>query len=412
MEVSCSSQLYPKPYIGYVNLAHQVSCSAILAAALTEFFPAARLKSFQATEKCFFCDVIFPFTFEKEALPLLEERMRAWVKKNVSFQMLEMMPANAVQFLEHHGFPTVALGAQQNVDFIKILRLDRFAGIASGKPLDATGEVKLFKLLFADEQSGTTRILGTSATSKEILKSQIEQCKKISNHLHFAEELKLISSFSGGYVWLPRGEALKNHLISQVLNFPDIDPISTPALDEPSISAFHAQYCQKTHRGAWECSKRLLEGVEGDLLDPRIGSADRISLPLNEASIISFLQIIAKFFKIFPFDARVVSVGKPAKILRDTVGHQFKKIAVERGLKTGIEFRCQDALGREWAGPRIWTEDKKGLVVLSLFNSLERFIALLLEKTQLRERVPFSIVKGDIEMLLEMLTSRLRKLES
>lgn len=378
--------------LALMNLSHQVSCSVLLAAALTEFFPAAKLKSFQATEKCFFCDLVFPFPFEKEAFSLLEERMRILIKKDLPFHLLEMTPPNAAQYLNHHGFPSVAEAAGQRGDFVKIISLDRFAGIASGKPLESTGEIKFFKLFQVIEFNGITRILGTSADSKPSLKSQLQSCAHITSHLHLACDLKLMTPLSKSWIWLPRGEVLKNLLMKELLNFSEIDAISTPALEEASLRTFHAEYCLQTQRGAWECFKTKFEGTGHELLDPEIATQVRISLPLNESSVISFLQIIAKFFTIFPFDARVVAVGKVAKILKD---HVTGPISQERGLKPRIEFRLQDSLGREWAGPCIWIEGQ--IVVLSLFSCLERFLALLLEKTQ--GELPFRFQPEQIRIL-------------
>jgi threonyl-tRNA synthetase len=122
-------------------------------------------------------------------------------------------------------------------------------------------------------------------------------------------------------------------------------------------------------------------GGEGtELLDPVRGSVDRVFLPGREESVISFLQIIAKFLKIFSFDYEVVIVGKTAKILREALEKLELESSHERGEQPGIEFLISDALGRMWTGPRISYDEKTGLVQLSLFHSLERFVALLLEK--------------------------------
>jgi hypothetical protein len=355
-------------------LAHQVSCSVVLAAALTEFFPAAKLLSFQATPSCFFCDLVLPFPFEKEVFPLLEERMRVWIKKNISFEFLEMTPSNAANFLGHHGFPTVAAHVQHQENFVQIVRLDQFAGQASGRPLKTTGEIKFFKLCQAEKLGSVVRIIGASGHSKEELKEGVNGCKQIVNHLAVAGQLGL---FRDG-LWLPRGEALKNVLISRLVKLSGADVISSPALDMAGLAPFHAKYCQESGRGAFECVKQHLGGLGEGLLDPVIGTSDRLSLPLKEESVISFLQIIAKFFTIAPFNPRVVVFGKPSRRVLGALAAQDVKCVLERGSKPGIEFCLRDSLGREWTGPRIWEEEK--IVSLSLFHSLERFVALLLEQ--------------------------------
>jgi threonyl-tRNA synthetase len=113
-----------------------------------------------------------------------------------------------------------------------------------------------------------------------------------------------------------------------------------------------------------------------------VGTTDRFFFTPDEASVISFLQIIAKFLTIFSFEFEVVIVGKISKLLRDAVKKVGFKTTSEQGEFSWIEFRLQDGLGRSWAGPRMWHEMKAGVVTGSLFYSLERFVALLVERNE------------------------------
>ncbi|HVX00069.1 MAG TPA: His/Gly/Thr/Pro-type tRNA ligase C-terminal domain-containing protein [Candidatus Babeliaceae bacterium] len=357
------------------NLPQQVSCSMVLAAALGELFPDAKVLSMQATEKCFFCDIAFPFTFEDEMLPLLEERMRRWIKKNLPFQQLEMLPSNAVKFFEHHGNSHAAFFAQRETGLVRILQLDRFVGKSPGKSLASTGLVKFFKLVQAEVYGSWIRILGVSASSKQDLKSP----RLPSSHLKLVQELSLLTPSLDGWIWLPRGEILKKVLIERVCqDFSGIDPISTSALSDKELVLCHARYLEKTKRGSIEFLKRPLDGEGRELLDPAVGTVDRLFLPFQEESIISFLQIITKFLKIFAFEHEEVN-------------------PVKRGLKKPHEIELIDALGRSWKGPSLWLEEKTKMVGLSLFHSLERFIALLVEKTE--GRLPFWLQPEQVRIL-------------
>jgi len=71
------------------------------------------------------------------------------------------------------------------------------------------------------------------------------------------------------------------------------------------------------------------------------------------------------------------------------------KSSSESGEQSGIEFLISDALGRMWTGPRIFLDERSGVVGLSLFYSLERFVALLLEMDQL----PFSLQPEQVRIL-------------
>ena len=347
----------------------EVSCSLVLAAALTEFFPLAKIVAIQATNKCFFCDFTLPFSFEKEVIPLLEERMRVLVKKDLNFEFFEMAPGNAADFLEHHGVGSVASFVRHQNNFVKIVKLDRFAAQVLERPLKRTGEIQLFKLCKVDQIGGMVRLIGAFGASKEELKERVQGCKEVVNHLHLAQEKNL---YHDG-IWLPEGERLKQRLIAYLLKLAQVDFISTPALDIASMGPYHAKY----GKGCFEVVKQTLEGMGGGLLDAKVGVVDRLSLPLKTESIISFLQIIAQFFTIVPFKARVVHVGKPARQIGDVLKAQGVKFTLERGEKPRLEFRLEDSLGRAWCGPRIWEEEK--IVSLSFFYSLERFIGLLLE---------------------------------
>ncbi|MBS0647603.1 MAG: hypothetical protein JSS10_00085 [Verrucomicrobia bacterium] len=362
---------------------HQVSCSVILAAALSDLFPAAQIRSCQATEKYFFCDVVFPFIFESEMIPLLEERMRSWVKKDLTFQVLEMMPSNAAQFLKHQGNTFAAESVRHENGLVQIIQLDRFAGRSPGDPLETTGEIEFFKLFLCQLHGKWIRLMGTAALSKDDLKQQVKTGKELPDHLKLIQEMQLLAPCPGGWLWLPRGEALKKSLIEKAFQlFSDIDPLTTPASNDKDLILCHTEYVKASGRGSCEIVKLFLGGEGVELLDPIQGTADRIFLPGREESIISFLQIITKFLKIFAFDYEVVIVGKTAKILREALKKLEIESTLERGEQPGIEFLISDALGRMWTGPRISYDEKRGLAQLSLFHSLERFVALLLEKTK------------------------------
>jgi threonyl-tRNA synthetase len=360
----------------------------ILAAAMGDLFPAAQVQIFQATEKCFYCDVIFPFEFESEMIPLLEERIRGWVMKDLPFKTLEMMPVNAAQFLKHQGNAYAAEAVRHDPDVVRIVQLDRFAGRSPGETLDSTGAVKFFKLIPPQKHGKRLRLIGTAAFSKDDLKEQVKACKEISDHLSLLEG-KFLDRCPGGWLWLPQGEALKKNLLEQAFKlFSGISLITTPATNDKELILCHSAYVKAYGRGSFEVLKMHLGGEGLELFDPSWGVVDRAYLPGKEESVISFLQIITKFLKIFAFDYEVVIVGKTAKALREALKKSEIEATSERGEESGIEFLISDDLGRMWTGPRISWDEKTGLVQLTLFNSLERFVALLVEKK-----------KGDIRPL-------------
>ncbi|HEX2580178.1 MAG TPA: hypothetical protein VHK67_07245 [Rhabdochlamydiaceae bacterium] len=371
----------------------QASCSIILAAAMGELFPDAQVRAFLATETCFYCDVVFPFTFESEMIPLLEERMKGWIKKDLPFRHLEMMPANAAQFLKHHNNRHAAEVVKGQPCLVEIVQLDNFAGLSPGPTVETTGEIEFYRLANVQHHGSWIRIIGTAAFSKEELKAQVKIIKELPSHLALVKEKQLLMSSPQGWIWLPKGEAFKKAILDKAFQlFSGIDLITTPAVSEKELALCHAAYIKACGRGSAERLKISLGGSGFELFDTAEGVVDRVFLPKNEESVISFLQIITKFLKIFTFDYVVVVVGNPAKILREALKKSQIESSVDSGEASGIEFLLSDALGRMWAGPRIFCDDKAGLVGLSLFYSLERFVALLLEK-RLHERDPFSTIE-------------------
>ena len=318
--------------------------------------------------------------------------MKSWIKKDLSFKQLDMMPANAAQFLKHHNNRHAAEIVRGQPGIAEIVQLDNFAGLSPGPTLETTGGVKFYKIASVQHQGSWIRLIGTAAFSKDELKTQVKTLKNLPTHLALVREKQLLMSTPQGWIWLPKGETFKKKILDKAFQlFSGIDLITTPAVDEKELALCHEAYVKATGRGSAEVVKMSLGGSGLELMDTAQGVIDRVFLPRSEESVISFLQVITTFLKIFPFDYEVVTVGNPAKILRGALKKSQIKSSEENGEKSGIEFLLSDALGRMWTGPRIFCDDKAGLVGLSLFYSLERFVALLLEK-QLHERDPFSTI--------------------
>lgn len=374
----------------------QASCSIILAAAMGELFPDAEVRSFLATENCFYSDVNFPFEFESEMIPLLEERMKGWIMKDLPFRQFDMMPANAAQFLKHHKNPHAAEIVKGQPGIVEIVQLDNFAGLSPGPTLESTGEVKFYKIANVQLNGSWIRLIGTAAFSKDELKLQVKRWKNIPSHLTLVKERQLLApcplGSRGGWLWLPEGEIFKKKILEKTIQlFSGIDLITTPALNDKDLILCHSSYIKATGRGSAEVVKMSLGGEGFELVDTHDGVVDRAFLLGNEENVISFLQIITKFLKLFTFDYEVVIVGNPAKILREALKKLQIKSSPENGEQSGIEFLISDALGRMWTGPRIFFDERSGLVGLSLFYSLERFVALLLEKNWEKDELPFSL---------------------
>jgi hypothetical protein len=373
----------------------KTSLATILAAALADLFPDAVLINFFATDKGFFCDFSLPFPFEKRFLPILEERMGFCVKKQLAFIEMEMVPSNAAQLLQERGVNSYMVNkvlAKSNL--VTLIRLDHFVGVSPGSHLPTTGDVPPWKLVRGFQYDGWIRLFGVAGSSKEELKEFVKTKPSDESHLGLVEKLQLFkpyhffSSVKGdgtGWCSLPLGESLKKNLITFVgRHFSDVDLIATHALDPQSLMLFHADYVERTGRKSWEILKIPLDGDGLELLTSSVGFCDTLFFLSDEKEISVFLQNIVSLLKIFCFDFRVVAVGKISKALKKSLEQAGIENLLQKGPSPLVEFQIADSLGRYWTGPRVWHEEREKFIRSSLFYSLERFVALLLESKKSR----------------------------
>ena len=157
------------------------SLSYLLAIALKELFPKAEIDQIRATSRCFFCDIRFDGEFSTSLMSLLEERMREWAEQKIPFQVLNMVPHNAAQLLEHHGEKKLAQQVRKKEGLIRLLQLDRFFFLAEEDIPETTGDIPYFKLVCYKPLKKGIRLLGTGALLKDSLKQQARQLKAVED---------------------------------------------------------------------------------------------------------------------------------------------------------------------------------------------------------------------------------------
>jgi threonyl-tRNA synthetase len=168
--------------------------------------------------------------------------------------------------------------------------------------------------------------------------------------------------------------------------------IATPSATILEMIQNHAKVGKKTAAIAYiGCG----QGKEG-LFTPGKGFVDQAYF-FGDASefVISFLQFIVKFLRMFPFDYEVVLCGKETKLLQKALKSCHIEAAIEREGESGIEFRLRDVWGRGWTGPYIRMEGSATLC--SFFSSMERFVGLLLEASN--GALPFWLAPEQIRIL-------------
>jgi threonyl-tRNA synthetase len=397
------------------------TAAVLLASAVSDLFPDALLIGGQGTPDHFFYDFVFPFTFQKEFLTLIEERMRFTIREKRGIKKLDMMPSNAAAMMRHRGQKLAAdalLDVRRAV--IEMCQIGDFVAY-SPQPFSLDLSIPFFKLLegFPLEGSGgqTTRIVGIASRDKQTVKSAIKQLSFSSrSHLTAAIDAELFAPLSeeGFWMWRSKGLTLFNLLDSWwraehvKQNF---SLVRTPvALMEEGITQAHLECYLLTGASKIAEVALLANPDAGDLslglFAPRAGFADQAHLFCPEEKLleetISSLQFILKIPKILGFEFEIVlsvssagtnkSRARAVSIFRDALEKSALGYSVEKDERVGtlasVDIRFPDALGRRWTGPQLSIPDlampvgKGSALIRSTWGSFERIAALILEKRE------------------------------
>jgi len=213
------------------------SLSHILAAAVLEMFPEAKLGIGPAIENGFYYDFDLPRTLIPEDLPILEEKMRKIIKSDAKFEKSEI-PSNKAPLRQGSAGQAIKQFNNQpykkelikdlGSDTVTIYKLGDFVDLCKGPHVDSTADLKnvgwkLDKIAGAywkgsEKNKMLQRIYGLAFGSKkelnEFLKTRQEAEKR--DHRKIGQELELFffdETAPGMPYWLPKGLILYNNLV-------------------------------------------------------------------------------------------------------------------------------------------------------------------------------------------------------
>lgn len=204
------------------------STAHLMAQAVKELFPKAKVTIGPAIENRFYYDFDIDGTFSENDLKDIENKMRELVKNDHTVSRKELTRAEAIKIFEAMDEsykveiikdidPSEKLTAYQQADFIDLCR---------GPHVPSTGKIKHFKILGSsgaywrgDEKNKMLqRIYGTSFGSKKALKDYLhflEEAKK-RDHRKLGKELKIFTFDEevgpGLPLWLPNGTVIIEEL--------------------------------------------------------------------------------------------------------------------------------------------------------------------------------------------------------
>jgi threonyl-tRNA synthetase len=197
------------------------STAHILAAAVLEMFPEAKLGIGPAIEDGFYYDFDLPRTLIPEDLPILEEKMRAIIKANYAFEKKNIDAKKALELfkkakqsykielikdLVKNGkpLPPPPLNkGRAGVGSVTIYKTGDFVDLCAGPHIDSSGEIKpdAFKLLKiagaywkSDEKNKMLqRIYGTVWENKKELEEYLQRMEEVEkrDHRKLGKELDL-----------------------------------------------------------------------------------------------------------------------------------------------------------------------------------------------------------------------------
>ncbi len=201
--------------------------SHIMAQAVKELFPNAKLAIGPAIDNGFYYDFDVGRPFTPEDLEAIEKEMRKIVKEDLKLERFELPRDEAIEYMREKGelYKVELIEDLPEDEHISFYRQGDFVDLCAGPHIPSTGKVKAFKLLSVagaywrgDEKNKMLqRIYGTSFTKKSHLDEYLERLEeaKKRDHRKLGRELDLFSIQDEGPgfpFFHPKGMVIRNIL--------------------------------------------------------------------------------------------------------------------------------------------------------------------------------------------------------
>ena len=247
------------------------SAAHLMAQAVTELYPGAKLSIGPPIENGFYYDIEFPTPLKEDELESIEKRMKDLAKLDQRIERTEVTRDEAKALILDATIPGMgeavadyklqlldAIPEGEKISFYEQKRMDRegvqhrFLDLCRGPHVDSTKEIKAFKLTSLAgaywrgdvKNKQLTRIYGTAFETKEELEeylAHIEEAKK-RDHRILGRELGLFMFSArvgtGLPLWLPKGAQLRMTL-SDFMNYEQMrrgySPVVTPHLGNAKL---------------------------------------------------------------------------------------------------------------------------------------------------------------------------------
>ncbi len=206
------------------------SCAHVMADAVKQLYPKAKLGIGPAIEKGFYYDFDIPEGLKEEDITKIEERMKDIIKKDYPFSSQEWPAGKAREFFkERQEKYKVELIKDLGQEKVSVYTHNEFVDLCKGPHVTSTKELKHFKLLsvagayWKGEESNPqmTRIYGTVFSSKQELKEHLKELEeaKQRDHRKLGPALRLFDIYQeeagAGFVFYLEKGAIVRRLIEE-----------------------------------------------------------------------------------------------------------------------------------------------------------------------------------------------------
>ncbi|MFQ3675026.1 MAG: threonine--tRNA ligase [Endomicrobiia bacterium] len=304
------------------------STSHIMASAVKELFPEARLGIGPSIEDGFYYDFYLEKKLTIEDLPKIEQKMQEIINKNYSFEREELTKEDATKLFSEKGEKfKLELISEISDEKVSIYKHDGFIDLCRGPHFVSTGAVKHFKLLSIagaywrgdEKREQLQRIYGTVFNTKQELDeylTKLEEAKK-RDHRKLGRELELFDIYeeefgSGLVFWLPKGAIVRKLIEDYLKDFHlknGYKLIYTPHIAKSSL---------------WQTSGHLSFYSENMFSEINVEGQDYIIKPMNCPGHILIYKSQIRSYRDLPI--RLFELGTVYRYERSGVLHGLMRV--------------------------------------------------------------------------------------
>lgn len=406
----------------------------LLAKGLTDLFPKLKLIEGTVSDYGFYFDFFLPDKFDYQSLTLIEEKLLLLIHEKKEIEKVSMLKENAINFLNYNKQQMLAkrLDANYSSGIIPFYRLDTILQPYSleNEEIDSSN-LKFFKLInFTEFPNEIYRIYGTVYSDRTKLKNFLKSYSFYgdSYHLKIASELALVAPVENGYFWISKGIDLIDLIYKEfdeekkdALFFKGDHPSEETLVDQ-LLSLKRAFPNQRKFGFLGQLQNNNEENCRG-LWRSKNYFTDRFFFFINKndfhRQLISSLQFIMRKDIISTSElCWIVPVSNdlPAKYRKkqekltnalvealDACGYPYKFEKTEKAFKEPRAYLTYtDILGKSWKGPFVglidFDSNEDTIITQSVYGSLDRYIAHLLEKN--KGSLPFSLMPEQVRLIV------------